>query len=430
MGAKRIACGASGLGDAPRPSSSPRASSTPPVTSIIAPVSSPRRLGPQTTPSAPKSLIRRAIPRRYRAGAKRLYYRTLRQRGRQAIIARKLEWHAGGCRELGSPLYARLLKRTAADVREGGLCWGILQGHEMSPVGMVGALPLRFMASVHRIVLEGRAPGLAAHYPSAGGVAGDSDPWPVFVATLEEHRDELRAMLELPEQTNEVGRSAALLGGFMIAAGAARLPIRQFEPGASAGLNLRWDRYRYETRDAGWGDPDSPVRLSDAFVDRVPRLDSDVRVVDRAGCDAAPLDPRSPDDRLTLTSFIWADQPERIERLKGAMDVAARVPAAVERADAVEWTAAQLGRLHPGAVTILFHSFFVRFLEPDERDRLASVIAEAGRGASDRAPLAWLRMEGGLFRAEVRMTMWPGGRERLLAISDAYGRRIRWLDQR
>ena len=40
------------------------------------------------------------------------------------------------------------------------------------------------------------------------------------------------------------------------------LPLRTFELGASAGLNLYWDRYAYQLGGAGvWGDATSPVKL-------------------------------------------------------------------------------------------------------------------------------------------------------------------------
>src|SRR5438034_5449361 len=108
------------------------------------------------------------------------------------------------------------------------------------------ALALRFMGAVHRLVLEGRAPALARHYPSAGGEAGLEGAWAAFRDTLEQHRDTLRALVTSPVQTNEVGRSAALLGGFLLVARETGLPLRLLELGASAGLNLRWDHYRSE----------------------------------------------------------------------------------------------------------------------------------------------------------------------------------------
>src|SRR5204863_254585 len=82
--------------------------------------------------------------------------------------------------------------------------------------------------------------------------------WPAFRDTLEQQRDTLRGLVHRPCQTNEVGRAAALFGGFLLVARETGLPLRLLEIGASAGLNLRWDHYRYEQGDAGWGDRASP----------------------------------------------------------------------------------------------------------------------------------------------------------------------------
>ena len=55
-------------------------------------------------------------------------------------------------------------------------------------------------------------------------------------------------------------------------------------------------------------------------------------------------------------------------------------------------------------------------------------IESAGSRATPDAPLAWLRMEPAASLAEVRLTTWPGGSERLLATSDFHGRDVRWVE--
>ena len=69
-----------------------------------------------------------------------------------------------------SPLYGRVLDAVVDDLRAGGVSARLLGGRGDDPFG--SALALRFLGAVHRIVLEGRAPALAAHYPSAGGTEG------------------------------------------------------------------------------------------------------------------------------------------------------------------------------------------------------------------------------------------------------------------
>jgi len=280
---------------------------------------------------------------------------------------------------------------------------------------------------VHRLVLEGRAPALARHYPSADGEAGLDGAWAAFRDTLEQHRDALRTLVDRPCQTNEVGRAAALFGGFLLVARETALPLRLLELGASAGLNLRWDHYRYEQRDAGWGDRASPVRLVGVFPDGFPPGGRRCRVIERAGCDTLPVDPCSADGQITLLSFLWADQRERIALLRGALEVARRVPAAVDACGAPAWLAARLAAPAPGVASVVFHSIVMQYLSAADRRRVASVLAEAGGRATGRAPLAWLRMEPGGEQAEVRLTLWPGGSERLIASAGFHGRPVRWL---
>jgi hypothetical protein len=136
-----------------------------------------------------------------------------------------------------------------------------LRGHDGDPPGSV--LGLRLLGAVHRLVLEGRLPELAREYSRP-----DPDPaevWRLFAEALSEHAGALRPLIERTVQTNEVGRSAALLPGFLRIAQHTGLPLRLLEVGCSAGLNLRWDRYRYEAGDFAWGPCDSPLRLGFAL---------------------------------------------------------------------------------------------------------------------------------------------------------------------
>lgn len=300
---------------------------------------------------------------------------------------------------------------------DGEVLHGVLRGHEDDPGP--SALALRLMGAVHRIVLRGDSPELAGQYPSAGGEP--RNPWPAFLDTVRVYADALRRLVDDPVQTNEPARCAGLLGGFLEIARRAGLPLRLLEVGASAGLNLRFDSYRYELGDERWGPADSGVVLKSRLSGRPP-LDGSVRVVARAGCDAQPVDPRSQEGRLTLTAYVWADQVERLERLRAALTVAGRVDAPVERAHAAEWIEERLAQPAGGAVTVVFHSIVMQYLTAAERERFERAL----RGA--REPLAWLRMEPeGERLASLRLTLWPAGDELLLARVGFHGDPVEWL---
>jgi hypothetical protein len=329
------------------------------------------------------------------------------------------------CGTIGSPLYAHLLAAAADDVEAGGPCWHVLEGHETEPLGSV--LALRFMAAAHRLVLRGEAPALARHYPSAGGDAAAGDAWRDFRAVVADHAAELRELVELPVQTNEVGRCAALLGGFLYVARLTGLPLATLEIGCSAGLNLRWHRWLYDAGPAGtWGEPGSPVRLGDRF-DPAPPLDVAVEVADRRGCDAQPLDVASDADRETLLACTWPDQAERFAQLDAALRVAAGDPVAIDRAPAAEWLEGRLAERRPGVATVVFQSLVLQYLDDDQRTRARAAMEAAGTAATEDAPLAWLRMEPGGELAEVRLRTWPGGEDALVARAGYHGRPVHWL---
>src|SRR5215469_17302033 len=101
------------------------------------------------------------------------------------IVARRLLKQAEWCERMGSRLYSTLLREAAADVRASGVCCDVLNDHYDDPPD--SALGLRFLGAVHRLVLQKRAPHLAACYPSAGGRSDCDELWPAFHAAVREH---------------------------------------------------------------------------------------------------------------------------------------------------------------------------------------------------------------------------------------------------
>ena len=159
-------------------------------------------------------------------------------------------------------------------------------------------------------------------------------------------------------------------------------------------------------------DQGSPVRLDGAF-DLPPPLDRQAVVAERKGCDLDPIDPTSEEGSLSLRSFIWADQLERFRLLEGAIEVARRVPAQVERIDALAFLRRELSLPRPGMTTVVYHSVFTQYLDEQTR-RDIDVAIEAAR-------VARLSMEPGEGTFEVRLD------GRLLATTKAHGTGVRWI---
>ena len=349
-----------------------------------------------------------------------------RQRTRDRT-AEQLRTQARSCAAMGSPLYGLLLDRAADDCAAGGPTWRILSAH--AAPGRGDALALRLMAAVHRLVLERRAPKLAAFYPSVGGTGDLAGVWEVFEHTLAGNVAMLARYAERPCQTNEVGRSAGLIVGFLQVSAMTGLPLRLLEVGASAGLNLRCDHFRIGGGGVLTGDVDSPVDLSAHWKVPPPHATEGIVVVDRRGCDRRPVDPTTAEGRLALTASVWADQSERLGRLRGALELARRHPATVDRASLDTWTERRLRDATPGVATVVFHSVVSEYLPDHVRARFVGALRDAGRRAADDRPLAWVRLEpiSALRHHGVQMTLWPGGQTRTLARCGAHGTDVEWL---
>ena len=329
--------------------------------------------------------------------------------GAHDVLARRLRWQSRGCAGLGSPFYAQLLESAALDVEAAGPAWDLLEGFVREPAE--SAIALRLMAVVHRHVFEGRLPELAVHYPSAGGDGDAQAAWPWFLKALVENRELYRGLLTGGCQTNEVGRCAALLGGFLEVAHRTHRPLRILEVGASGGLNLNWDRYRYESSAGAWGDARSPVRFDHSF-EVPPEMDRAALVVERRGCDLNPIDPSSIEGALTLRSFVWADQLSRLALLDGAIEVARDAPVEVAKAGAADFLESELARPRPAVATVVYHSVFLQYVAAQEQERMRHAIDEAG--------VFHLAMEPNYPLFEVRLN------GELLGTSFAHGSGVRW----
>jgi hypothetical protein len=297
------------------------------------------------------------------------------------------------------------------------------------------------MAAAHRLALEGKAPELADLLPStrrpvesrsATSVDTQHAPsvdveetWRALHDLIAHRAAELAPLVARPCQTNEVGRTAALAFGFFEAARTG-LPLRLLEVGASAGLNLRFDQFRFGGGSAAWGPADSPVDLQGMWLD-APVLPDTLTVAERRGCDLRPVDPTSEDGRLALLASVWADQAPRFSRLRGAIEIARRVPAEVEAADVAAWLPTRLAVRAPGAATVVYHSIVDEYLPDATRAAFHAALHEAGAAATARAPLFWVRLEPFADQRTygVTVTRWPGGTSDLLAYSGPHGSHVR-----
>jgi hypothetical protein len=327
-----------------------------------------------------------------------------------------------------SPFYAALIARMIEDVRAGGPTWTLLEPYATEPPSEWYCF--RALSGVHYEVLAGERPELARHWPSVGGDDDADAAWPYVREAFADRDPAIVADLRHPLQTNETSRCGALIGGFLAVARATGLPLRVLELGSSGGLNLHFDRYRYEAGGATFGPADSAVRFVDYWEGGRPDLDALLEVDSRRGCDLDPIDPTSDHGRRTLESCLWPDEHIRFANLRAALDIARAFPVDLDQESADTWIARQLAEPVAGAATVVFHSVFWPYLPDAVQDTIRATIEAAGERATADAPLAWLTYEGDDAHPGVvglRLRSWPGGEERLLGTGRHHWHPVHWL---
>lgn len=342
----------------------------------------------------------------------------------RAAFRAQAEW----CRLLGSP-FTSLLCALAAErldrstpVGEAILSW------PGDPDAKADSVPLRFAGALNGLVRKGRLPELARLYPPNPLPDGEA-LWTAIAKALTTAGPDIEPWLDQPPQTNEVARSSILYAGLCWLWAHFPLPMRLYEVGASAGLNLNLDRYAYRFGEDVFGAMGAALFLTPDW-EGVSPPNLTPRVTERAGCDLSPLDATAPKDRERLLAYVWPDQAQRVKRLNAAFAIAQHHPVKVERADAAAWVEKKIGATPAwGEMQVLFHSIAFQYFPKASQERIAAHMERAGAAATRDAPLAWMRFEVDpeLEKAfSLRIRVWPG-EDHLLATGDAHGRWVKWI---
>lgn len=337
------------------------------------------------------------------------------------------------CAEFDSLFTSGLLARAADDIAAGGITARLTEGWAGNP--RADAVSLRLAGALHAAALTGRDAQLAAEYPRQRADWSVDRVWPTAVAFMQQDEAWVRDFMRSPPQTNETARAAGLACGFFWLAARVPEPFHMLELGASAGLNLQWDRFAFAH--PVWGrsgqvGPTIPTVISGAAPDW-----RDIAIASRAACDQNPLDAASDADCLRLRAYVWADQTARIERLEAAIDLARGTGVKVEKADAAAWVQQRLAGELPEGTSIVYHSVFFQYPPADVRQAIREAIEDAGARTTPARRLAWVRLEPesvlGAVNSQARYVLnvvtWEAGvrTERTLAEVDPHGRTMTWL---
>lgn len=325
---------------------------------------------------------------------------------------------------LGSPFMATLMSILPEVLPSAPQLCAVLSNWPGDVSSRGASLPLRLAGGLHALVRSGKAPELAPCYPPALGPGLKV----ALSATLERQEDWLLDWITLPPQTNEVGRSAVLIAAARFVRARYALPLRLSELGASAGLNLNFDRYFLDNDQESYG-VTGVVRLRPEWSGNAPSP-LPVHVQDRRGVDLSPVNPVKDADRLL--AYVWPDQAERLSRLRLALDLGQSHPVTVDQGDAAAWLEARLGLDSHGLCHFVYHTIAHQYFPDETKARIFEAMAQAGAVATPQSPLAWFGMEadGHPKGAALTLRLWPGPEVWVLGRAGFHGQWVDWAPRR
>lgn len=245
--------------------------------------------------------------------------------------------------------------------------------------------PNVLLAAVHYLLLDGLAHPLADVYAGRN----DADPGPLFSDVCRTQRDRLlELMVTRRTQTNECGRSALLAPALDHVAARLDTPLAVVDAGASAGLNLLFDRYRLDYGPYGsLGPADSPVRIDcEIRSPQFPLPHDTPPVARRVGLDRYPVNLHQVADARWLLACVWPDT-GRLERTAAAIELARQHPPHVVAGDMVNDLPRVLASINANCVIT---SWSFAYLSPRQRQQFIEHLAAAAR----QTPIAWISAEG------------------------------------
>jgi len=331
-------------------------------------------------------------------------------------------WGSVEAPSVGSPLYSELGHGVARDPE---LLRLAAETRPYQPA------PNMLFAAVHYLLLAGVRHELREHYPAvAEGPACPGPAFPKFRDFCLAHREAIVPLLQTRlTQTCVLRRCACLLPAFARVVSEAPGRLATLEIGPSAGLNLLWDRYRYDYG-AGlrWGDPRSEGLLE---TERrgdlpLPDLPGSIEGVWRTGVDLNPVDVGDEDQVRWLRALIFPEHLERHAQLRAAIRVARHRPPRLVRGDAADCLPDLLEEAPREATLVIFATHtLVQF----PREALVSVLKSLQRHGEQR-PLFFVSMEGTAVRhSELFLTRYSGGARETIKLADCnpHGQWLEWL---
>jgi hypothetical protein len=274
-----------------------------------------------------------------------------------------------------APVYAAICRGVAEDTE-------VLAIVEAAPPA--AHFPLVLLAAVHYLLLDG------LEHPLADVYAGRSnaDAALLFRDLCLGHRDELGALMAYRHiQTNEVGRSALFGPALAVIADRIGAPLALVDVGASAGLNLRLDRYLLDYGTLGTTGPaDATVRVPCRVVGGNPPIRTELPpLTATVGIDREPVDISDAEDARWLVACVWPET-DRVPRMQLAIEEGRKDPREVIAGDALEVLPGVVDDLPDGTAACVLTSWSFAYFPVEAREAFAQLLVHLSR----QRPIAWL----------------------------------------
>lgn len=227
-------------------------------------------------------------------------------------------------------------------------------------------------------------------------------------------------------QTNEPGRCAVLLPLL------AQLPqpLALVEVGASAGLCLYPDAYRYRYGAHTVGPQDSPVELACTPTGQPPLPDRVPEVAWRAGLDLEPVDLTDDEDLRWLDALIWPGNHRRSAQLHAAAEIVRADPPLIQRGDLVHDLPDLVAQAPGHATLVVFHTAVLIYVSESGRSAFTAAVQQLpGHWISNEPPEVLPAIGAATPRSDgtdQHFVLAQDGRP--AALTAPHGQWLHWLD--
>ena len=290
--------------------------------------------------------------------------------------------------------------------------------------------PNMLFAAVQYLLLSGLDHPLAAHYPILAGRRRPIGPaFPHFREFCLRYRDRVvEQIVNRRTQTNVVRRCTCLLPAFALVCRETPLPLALIDVGASAGLNLNFDRYAYSYQRAGrevlsWGTAQARVRLeAELRGEGAPPLASAIPVVSRDGIDLDPMDLADPDQLRWQRALIWPEHVDRHQQLADATAEFDHSPIRMHAGDASHVLPALIKSVPLEHALVVYSTIALYQFPPKARQSIVDTLA----AASAARPVWQIALEG--IDVQLSITRYRDGVIETETLADAspHGWWIKW----